>query len=272
MPGVQPQMARERFVMLGASNLTRGVSTVTSWLKQRMHPPFDLYFAFGFGRSFGIRSTVFGRDLPGIAECGLWAELAKSDAAAALSGDRIISHVLLTDVGNDLFYEQSVDQIERWLRFALERLALTSTRTILAQLPLQNIERVTQTQFLFLTKMLFPGRNLRLDSMKADLHRLARIMETLAAEFGATLVQQPAEWYGFDPIHYRFKLWPQIWDQILTPFSERGAAALALPHPSPRQWWKLRMMEPDLKWIGGDEVRRAQPAVTQADGTKVYFY
>ena len=61
-----------RLVLLGASNLTRGISTVVE-TAQNIHPqPLEILAAAGLGRSYGLDSRVLGRKLPGIIHCELW--------------------------------------------------------------------------------------------------------------------------------------------------------------------------------------------------------
>src|SRR5690606_17242178 len=65
-----------RVVMLGASNLTRGVSTVLATAQAYWGAnPVDALFALGHGRSYGITTNVLGRILSSIRDCGLWKAL-----------------------------------------------------------------------------------------------------------------------------------------------------------------------------------------------------
>ena len=93
---------RPRVVLLGASNLTRGISTAVETTRRAVGGPAEYFIAMGHGRSYGARSRVMGRGLPGITECGLW---------GALGDDHSPTYALLTDVGNDVAYGASVDTI-----------------------------------------------------------------------------------------------------------------------------------------------------------------
>ena len=59
--------------------------------------PLDILAALGHGRSYGSLSNVSGRVLPGITTCGLWERWENSPA--------LPTRALLTDIGNDLFYD-----------------------------------------------------------------------------------------------------------------------------------------------------------------------
>src|SRR5262245_61538357 len=65
-----------RIVLLGASNLTRGISTAVETAGTLLGRPLEVLAAFGHGRSYGMSNCVLGRSLPGIVECGLWRSLA----------------------------------------------------------------------------------------------------------------------------------------------------------------------------------------------------
>jgi hypothetical protein len=60
-----------RWVLLGASNLTLGLGTVLSTIRNPSPAPLDILAAPGHGRSYGATSRVLCRELPGILQCGL---------------------------------------------------------------------------------------------------------------------------------------------------------------------------------------------------------
>src|SRR5688572_25820972 len=88
---------RPRVVVLGASNVTRGISTIYETARLAVGGPLDLYAAFGHGRSLGLHTRVLGRGLCGMLDAGLWRAL--GDATRPRD-----SFALLSDIGNDLLY------------------------------------------------------------------------------------------------------------------------------------------------------------------------
>ena len=103
-----------RVILLGASNVTRSMSTIVETAELVWGRPLDLLAACGHGRSYGRTSCVFGRSLPGILECGLWDELSRRPALPTAA--------LVTDIGNDILYGAGVDQIAAWVEQSLIRL------------------------------------------------------------------------------------------------------------------------------------------------------
>src|SRR3990172_7889601 len=109
---VEERAAVRRVILLGASNLTRAISTVveTAWLG--IGGPLEILAALGHGRSYGMNSSVLGRVLPGIVPCGLWPALALLPQAPTFA--------LVTDIGNDLGYGVSAGQIMHWVETCLD--------------------------------------------------------------------------------------------------------------------------------------------------------
>ena len=77
---------RPRVVVLGASNVARGISTIFETARLAVGGPIDLYAAFGHGRSLGLYTRVLGRGLCGMLDAGLWNALAHSPRPRASFG------------------------------------------------------------------------------------------------------------------------------------------------------------------------------------------
>src|SRR5712671_2746547 len=112
-----------RVVLLGASNLTRGISTVIETAWSLLGSPLEVLAALGHGRSYGLSSRILGRELPGIRQSGLWEALAAAPRAETAA--------LVTDVGNDLLFGATVASILEWVSESLGRLAAVEARTVL---------------------------------------------------------------------------------------------------------------------------------------------
>ncbi len=107
--------ARQRVILLGASNVARGISVITETSRRLHGRPLEIFAAFGRGRSYGRTSRFLGFELPGIAECGLWQSLSDRPPLA--------TSALVTDIGNDLFYDHPLEQIVDWIDACLTRLS-----------------------------------------------------------------------------------------------------------------------------------------------------
>jgi len=260
-------LPERRVVLLGASNLTRGISTAVETARLHWGRPLDVLAALGHGRSFGLTSRVLGRTLPSIVECGLWPALAARPPAPTAA--------LVTDVGNDLFYGAAVERIVAWVERCLDHLAACQARTTVARLPLCNLGRVRPWQFKLLRAVLFPSYRGSLVELARRAENLDERLSRLAIERGCALVEPRAEWYGFDPIHVRFRHGPAAWRALLAAWSSEAAWSSDSPGPARGSLLLglyLRSRMPAERRFAGVVLRRAQPCGRLSDGTRISFY
>jgi hypothetical protein len=252
-----------RVVVLGASNVTRSLSTIVETACRLWGRPLDMLLACGHGRSYGLRMALLWRELPGIVECGLWEALERRPPVPTAA--------LLTDIGNDLLYEVPVPDIAAWIEACLDRLQRAGAQVVMTPLPLGSIATVSPARFLLLRSVLFPGCRLTYPTLRERAVEMDGRLRLLARQRGVQLAEHRPEWYGFDPIHIRRWHWPLAWREILSGWS----AATPLPATAPaslRRWVRLRRLAPDRRWIFGRERRTAQPAGRLADGTTIALY
>src|SRR5262245_60042389 len=144
-----PTAPPRRVVLLGASNLTRGLSTAVGTALRLAGGPLEVLAAFGHGRSYGTRRRLLFRELPGIIECGLWDDLSRRPTAPTAA--------LITDIGNDLLYGEEPDRIAGWVADCAGRLRDAGADAVLTPLPLANLAGLAPWRFLLLRSVLFPG-------------------------------------------------------------------------------------------------------------------
>ena len=107
-------------VVLGASNVSRGLCRLSAVSRARAGGAADLFVAAGHGRSYGVNSRVALRRLPSILGSGLWRGLDRERAARP---DGVAWPLaLVTDIGNDLLYGFTVDPVAAWVRESVCRL------------------------------------------------------------------------------------------------------------------------------------------------------
>ena len=252
-----------RVVLLGASNLTRGISTVVEVAQSVCGGPAEYLIALGHGRSYGRGSIVLGRWLPGIVPCALWDSLAVHPCRA--------TYALLTDIGNDLMYEASVADIAGWVDACCARLEAVGARLVVTELPMGNVTGLTRQRYEFFRGAMFPRCSLSLDQITARAIELNERVGEAARRRGATLVSHCDTWYGWDPIHIRKIFFPQAWPRILTPWAASGGA-IPTPRGSLRRWLYLRSRVPYVRRIGRFIQRRAQPCGRLSDGSTIAFF
>ncbi len=225
--------SRQSVVILGASNVRLGLSTIVKSLTSTIDGPVDLFVVGGHGRSYGLWSWIPFRGLPGIVECGLWESLGAAGtgppAASDASGPRPLA--LVTDVGNDLLYGVEVPQILAWVEACLERLRRLGAEVILTLPPVSRLQRLSNWRYLATRTVFFPTSRVSWPDMLARVRALDEGLRGLGRRDGVRLVEPPLEWYGVDPIHIRCTLRRMAWDRIFSHWPEfpRHAERRALP-------------------------------------------
>jgi hypothetical protein len=249
-----------RVVALGASNLTRGFPALVSTARERWGPEVEVLVALGLGRSYGSRSRILLRTLPGILQSGLWAQL---DALP-----RADTRALVTDVGNDILYGFSPEQILAWIEECVVRLQRHTPDVVVTDLPLASIRRLSPLKFLALRTVLFPPCRLSFGQILERAEEVATGLEALAKKRGLRFFPLKPHWYGFDPIHIRPGQWRAAWREILCGEGGGPAARSA----GWRETLRLYALPPERRWILGREQETPQEGVTLPAGGRVWLY
>ena len=248
-----------RVVVLGASNLSRGFRTVVSTARAAWGPGVEVLAALGHGRSYGARSHLVFRSLPGILESGLWRELESRPHRA--------TRALVTDVGNDILYGFSPDQTLTWVGEVLRRLRRVTEDIVVTDLPLDSVRRLSKMKFLAFRSVLVPSCRLSLPQVLERAELLNAGLAELTSAQGATLRHLDPEWYGFDPIHLRPSVSRVAWQQILGAEPPAGANGV-----SPGESLRLHLMRPERRWMFGREQLTPQSGIALPSGGRVWLY
>ena len=251
-----------RVVLLGASNLTRGISTVVATAQRVWGQPLEVLAALGHGRSYGIESRVLGRRLPGILNSGIWEAL---DRAPPLP-----TAVLITDVGNDILYGVPVAEIVRWVETTLNRLG-PAAKICLTGLPMGSIANLGPKRFRFYRRLFFPKCRLSLEEAQQRAFELHDSLRSIATARQLGWIELQDCWYGIDPIHIQLRHWSHAWPEVLSAWNG-GEASTVAAHASLARWIYLRTRRPNERvWLGIQQHCR-QPSATLRDGTTISFY
>jgi hypothetical protein len=246
-----------RLVLLGASNVRRGLPVVVQTARAAFGPHLEVFGAIGHGRSYGKRSCIPFRCLPGILDCGIWEALSAGAPAAETA--------IVTDVGNDIQYGADAASILGWVRECAARLTARGAAIRITGLPLARLERIRPSEYLFFRTLFFRGSRVGRDHALREAAAIDAGLRDLAARTGATMVETSVDWYGADPIHILRPKRADAWARIL------GVSAISGPMGL-RDAVRLRTAAPALRWIAGVEQRRKQPSLAFRDGTRVSLY
>ncbi|QDU54700.1 hypothetical protein Pan181_08830 [Aeoliella mucimassa] len=134
-----------RVILLGASNLRLISATLIATTRMAFSGPVEIFMANGFGRSYGVRSSIPFRSLPGIDECGLWEAVQRDNSLPTFA--------LITDVGNDLVYGRKPDRVIEWVTNCVARLQAMDARMVTTELPNASIESLGVVRYKFFRRI-----------------------------------------------------------------------------------------------------------------------
>jgi hypothetical protein len=252
---------RTQVVVLGASNVARGLARLATTVRARAHAPIDLFVAAGHGRAYGVSSRVWARRLPSILASGLWRALDRGQVEKPLA--------LVTDVGNELLYGLGVAAVAGAVREAARRLADRGARLAITGLPLESISGVGGLRYSLLRTLYVPGCPLAIDELKEATQWLDDELRALAIECGATYIEQRGDWYGFDAIHLKRPRLDALWESAGDAWGLPAAARR--PRATLADWATLGTKAAEVRSIARVTRLTRQPVIDRA-GMRVWMY
>lgn len=258
-------------MLIGASNLTRGISTAVESVRQFAEGPVEFHIAMGHGRSYGRTSRVMLRTLPGVVQCGLWRSLEE----ALDKRNDLPTYALLTDIGNDIVYGHGAAAIMAWLDQCIERLQRIDAQIALTQLPIASLSRVGPRAYGLVQSLIFRCKGPAYEDAMAQCLRVNEHIIALASDCGTTAIPHRPEWYRLDPVHQRRRLHPQVWREFVRGWplaASRETEARTRVQPSLRRWLTARWSAPLEMNVAGVTLTRTQPAAELPDGSTLAFF
>ncbi len=256
--------APTRVILLGASNLTRGLPTLFHTAKHVFNTPIHMHAAIGHGRSYGKRSSVLVRTLPGILESELWPALEHTPPAA-----RTVA--LVSDIGNDILYGIAPETLLDWINTALDQLEALEVTTAITTLPIASIQKVPRWQAHLAKLIAYPGRGPSIRETIKIATQIDTCVRDLAETRNLALIEQHAAWYGFDPIHITAANWSTAAQAMFAPLVVTELTE-SPQRPPLRLRLRLRTARPRIMKVFGLTLTRTQPACVFADDSTLSLY
>lgn len=219
-------------IVIGASNVTLALPMLWNNLQQT-EGPLRLIVIAVHGRSYGMPSTILGRRLPSITECGFW------NIPFDPPLNRATTKTILTDVGNDILYGATAENIGDWVKTTLDRVTQFSSKVAMAQLPMASLRSLSDRRYRFFRRVLFPRCGLSLSEAMDVGDAVNEKLETLATEKDVAVIAPPIEWYGIDPIHIRKRCRPAAWERLLNTAHQDLGTASPVPRSESSQHGEL---------------------------------
>ena len=265
---------RALVVALGASNLSRGLSRLVTICRRCTLKPIDLFAGAGHGRSYGANSRTWSRRLPSILGSGLWRSLDRYSGGDALACTTRLA--VITDIGNDLLYGFSVEQIVIWIEEIVFRLQQRGFDVVITQLPIESIQAVGSLRFHVLKSIFVPGCQHSLETIKDQSIQLNNEISSLSKSHRVTILRQPGSWYGIDAIHVKRsclnKLWQCVGDGWQKMSQEQDGMRESDEFCGWQEWSRIGAASPEVRSLGGLMFFTPQPALQLADTTRIYLY
>jgi hypothetical protein len=255
------RFTRPRVVVLGASNVSRGLSRLVAAVESRA-PGADLFVAAGHGRGYGVNTRVAARRLPSILRSGLWRGLDRHGGEAPLA--------LVTDVGNELLYGARSVLVASWVRETVWRLADRGATIAITRLPMAGIAEVGPVRYRALRTFFVPGCRLSLSGLREAATRLDADLRTIAGDFGAHIIEQPAHWYGLDTLHVRRRHLDDLWHMACNVW---GIPVVESPVASSLATWaRVGTKAAEVRSLGGVMRFTKQPVLPLRSGGTLSLY
>jgi len=253
----------QRLVVLGASNVAKGLEVLLHLAPRMIAPQLEIFTAIGRGRSYGLNSQFCFRVLPSIIDCQLWQAL--EDAPNHPSS------AIITDVGNDLVYGQTPCQIETWVDEAIQRLKKHTSSIVLSGVPTFKVKDITRLEFYAIRSFLFPHSTLQFDSVATTVDELQQRLESLAMRHSIQFVHQDPTWYGRDPVHWKQWARPVVLQRLLYELGHSPTNNSQVPSrlvDSMRHWFS----RPHERKLFGITQRIQQPSVRRGNAVTLSMY
>jgi hypothetical protein len=222
-----------KVVLLGASNLSRSFPIAVHTALQFFQSPLAIHAAMGLGRSYGKESGFMGKKFSGIFSSSIWQSLSSENNHRTFA--------FVTDVGNDLAYEEPVDVVFEWVKTCVEQLNNMGAPIVLTGLPIEVLRQISLSKFYLMRAVLFPSCRLSLDSLLGRVQELDARLREFAESQKTPIFSVPSEWYGFDPIHPRATYMANYWRELFArlPLKEQSLSA---DHSRLVSRWRLRFL------------------------------
>ncbi len=265
---------RKLVVALGASNLSRGLSRLLNASRCCSSSAVDLVVAAGHGRSYGANSRIWNRRLPSILESGLWRSLDRILRREVSKNRQRLA--VITDIGNDLLYGFSTEQLALWIEEVIDRLHQQQFDIVITKLPVESIQSVGPFRFQFLKTFFVPGCRQSLEEIKEQSSQVNEDIVRIAKKYQVSVVDQPGSWYGLDAIHVRRSCLEDFWRHVVECWPVHARDAHKHPATSRwstwQEWSRLGAASAEVRSLAGVMLFTPQPAFQLADTTRVFLY
>ena len=195
-------------VLLGASNLSRGCFALVRNLEAGLHPRrVEAAIASGPGRAYCVPGGLLNVAYPPIQSCGVL-EAAKKKYD---EGFRVLA--LVTDIGNDIMYGVSADDLIATLEQMFGQLAAMEARVCFTTLPIRIERGIHPAWYYTLRTLLLPSSRVSYEEARSAIRRVNQYLNDTASR-KAERVPDMDRYLGYDEIHYKWLQGHRAWSHM----------------------------------------------------------
>jgi hypothetical protein len=193
--------------LLGASNLSRGCFAFARHMKACLHPQkVEVLIASGPGRAYHASGGLLNVAYPPICTSDIF-EVAKNKSE---SGYQVVA--LVTDIGNDIMYGVSAEQVIETVQQIFERLQSMNSEIFYTTLPVAFEEKkVHPIWFYILRSVLLPFSKVSYDEATAGIIEVNQFLKE--CRYGH-LIPDMNRYLGIDKIHYGWLRGHSAWSHV----------------------------------------------------------
>ena len=197
-------------VLLGASNLSRGVFAFTRHLKVCLNPhPVEVLIASGPGRGYVVSGGLLNINYPPICSSDLF-EVAQKKSE---SGYQVVA--LITDIGNDIMYDVSAEKLTETIQQIFSRLRAMNAEIFYTTLPVAFEKKVHPAWFYILRSLLLPFSRVSYDQATTGIISVNQFLKNSDSAH-CHLISDMDRFFGFDEIHYGWFRAHHAWSYVVS--------------------------------------------------------
>ena len=228
------------FILLGASNLSRGYFALSKHLKANLHPrKVEVLIASGPGRAYCASGGLLNVTYPPIQSSEIF-EVARNKSEC---GYQVVS--LVTDIGNDIMYGVSTEQVIETIRQVFVKLQSLNAKFFFTMLPITFEKEDHPILFRILSSLLFTRSTVTYDEATAGVKGVNQFLRDSAGKCGH-LINDMDRYVGFDKIHYgrlqAHNAWSHVARVMLEELGVEGAKEISLPMMLQSYWQEFRQV------------------------------
>ena len=212
-----------QILVLGASNVRRGWRPLLQVANDRLSDRFDAHLVMGHGRSLGSPTSFFGTRFTPLLRSVAWDYLErrrKIDAPPV--------KVFITDIGNDVLYGESAQQIVAWVEESVQRASALADHVVVTRLPLFSIEQMTKWRYLVARTLIWPSSQVSYSQAVTAVREIDAAIADCNRPPHVRVVSPDRSWYGLDPVHVRRRSLRDAWATYLESWSNDAGASSSM--------------------------------------------